>query len=164
MMHNLNPGPQLFIERPDIIYDLFASLLIANFVMLILGSYGIRIWGEVKLIPISILYPMIITVSVIGSFAVKYSFFDVASCIGFGVLGWILRRYKYPVAPVLLGMVLGKLAEENSRRAVMMGGYGIFIHRIATVTILLIALFSFAFPFYQSYMSNRRLKNQGENG
>ncbi len=150
MMHNLNPGPQLFIDRPDIVYGLFASLILANFVMLILGSYGIRIWGKVTLIPKSILYPMIIVVSVIGSFAVKYSFFDVASCIGFGIFGWILRRYKYPVAPVVLGMVLGKLAEENFRRAVMMGGYTIFFQRPASLIIILIALFSFAFPFYQN--------------
>lgn len=160
MMHNLNPGPQLFIDRPDIVYGLFASLILANLVMLILGSYGIKIWGKVTLIPKAVLYPMIIVVSVIGSFAVKYSFFDVASCIGFGVLGWILRRYKYPVAPVVLGMVLGKLAEENFRRAVMMGGYPIFFQRPASLIIILVALFSFVFPFYQNYKKRLEQKKK----
>ena len=163
MMHNLNPGPQLFIERPDVIYGLFASFIIANIIMLLLGSYGIKIWGKVTLIPKSILYPMIIVISIIGSFAVKYSLFDVGSCIGFGIVGWIMRRYKFPVAPVVLGMVLGKLAEENFRGAVMMGGYQIFFQRPSSLLIILIALFSFVFPFYQGFIRNKKSKMSQNN-
>ena len=108
MIHDLTPGPQLFISNPDIIYGLLASLLLANIILLILGFFGSRLWIKVTTIPKTVLFPLIFAVSIIGSFAVRNSFFDVAACLAFGVFGWILRRYNYPVAPIILGMVLGK--------------------------------------------------------
>lgn len=100
------------------------------------------------------MYPMIIVISIIGSFAVKYCMFDVFTCIGFGVLGWIMRKHKYPVAPVVLGIVLGNLAESNFRRAVLMGGYKIFFARIPSLTILILALLAFSYPVIKSYIQN----------
>lgn len=150
MIHNLNPGPLLFTEHPDIVYSLFAALMVANFVMLGLGLMGSRLWIKVSVIPKQVLLPMILAVSVVGSFAVNYSFFDVASCIGFGIAGWLMKKYGFPVAPVVLGMVLGKLAESNFRRAVIMGGYGIFFTRPASLILLLVAALSFAYPLYQT--------------
>ena len=156
LIHDLNPGPLLFTERPDIVYSLFAALLLANFVMLGLGLVGSKLWVKVTLIPKRVLLPLIITISIVGSFAVQYSFFDVGSCIGFGVAGWLLKKYGFPVAPVVLGMVLGKLAESNFRRAVIMGGYQIFFTRPASVILLLVALLSFAYPLYQTRKAKRR--------
>ena len=120
MIHDLTPGPQLFISSPDIIYGLLSSLLLANIILLALGFFGSRLWIKVTIIPKRILFPIIFAVSIIGSFAVRNSFFDVISCLGFGIFGWILRRYNYPVAPIVLGMVLGNIAETNFIRAVMM--------------------------------------------
>lgn len=158
MIHDLVPGPLLFVERPDIIYSLFAALLIANIVMLILGQFGARLWVKVTVIPKKVLLPTILAVSIVGSFAVNYSFFDVGTCIGFGVAGWILKKYDYPGAPIVLGMVLGKLAETNFRRAVIMGGYNIFFTRPASLLLLLLSILSFGFPIYQSYKENRKNK------
>ena len=156
MIHDIVPGPLLFVERPDIIYSLFAALLIANFVMLALGLFGARLWVKVTVIPKKILLPMILVVSIAGSFAVNYSFFDVASCIGFGIVGWILKKHGYPGAPIVLGMVLGKLAESNFRRAVIMGGYKIFFTRPVSVILLAVALLSFIVPLYQNYKENKK--------
>jgi putative tricarboxylic transport membrane protein len=156
MMHDLNPGPLLFTERPDIIYSLFAALAVANGVMLALGLLGSRLWVKVTSVPKKILFPMILVVSVIGSFAVNYSFFDVVSCLAFGLIGWIMKRYGFPVAPVVLGIVLGKLAEENFRRAVIMGGYPIFFTRPASLILLSIALVSFAYPLVRTVVDKRR--------
>ncbi len=158
MIHDLVPGPLLFVERPDIIYSLFAALLIANIVLLALGLFGSRLWVKVTVIPKKVLLPAILAISIIGSFAVHYSFFDVATCIGFGVAGWILKKYGFPGAPIVLGMVLGKLAETNFRRAVIMGGYKIFFTRLPSLLLLLLALLSFAIPMYQSYKANKKEK------
>ena len=160
MIHDLNPGPLLFTERPDIIYSLFASLLIANGVMLFLGLWGSRLWIKVTSVPKNLLYPMILTVSIIGSFAVNYSFFDVASCLGFGVIGWILRRYGFPVAPIVLGIVLGKLAEENFRRAVIMGGYQIFFTRPGSLILLLVAVASLSYPLYKTFKEKKGIRGK----
>jgi len=156
MIHDINPGPLLFVERPDIIYSLFAALLIANIVMLGLGLFGARLWVRVTEIPKKVLFPMILTISIVGSFAVQYSLFDVGSCIGFGIAGWLLKKYGFPPAPIVLGMVLGKLAETNFRRAVLMGGYGIFFTRPASLILLLVALLSFSVPLYQNYKAKKK--------
>ena len=158
MIHDIVPGPLLFVERPDIVYSLFAALLIANIVMLILGLFGARLWIKVTVIPKKVLLPAILAISIIGSFAVHYSFFDVATCIGFGVAGWILKKYGYPGAPIVLGMVLGKLAETNFRRAVIMGGYNVFFTRPVSLILLLLAALSLGIPLYQTYKANKREK------
>ncbi len=156
MIHDLNPGPLLFKTNPEVVYSLFASLLVANLVMLVLGMWGSKLWIKVTSIPKNVLYPMIIAISIIGSFAVNYSFFDVASCIGFGIIGWLLKRYGFPVAPIVLGIVLGKLAEENFRRAVIMGGYSVFFTRPASVVMLLLAVLSFSYPLIKTYRERKR--------
>ena len=81
-----------------------------------------------------------------------------ATCIGFGVAGWILKKYGFPGAPIVLGMVLGKLAETNFRRAVIMGGYDVFFTRLPSLLLLLLALLSFGVPLYQTYKANKKEK------
>ncbi len=149
MIHDIVPGPQLFETNGDMIYGLFAGLLVANLVLFGLGLFGSKLWVKVTSVPKAILYPLILAVSIIGSFAVRYAMFDVLSCIGFGIFGWVLRRHHYPVAPVILGMVLGQIAELNFRQAVMMSGYGVFWERPVSLIILLLALASFGLPFMQ---------------
>ena len=146
MIHKLTPGPQLFLSNPDILYGIFASMLVANIALLIIGLAGSRLWVKVTLIPKRILFVLVSCMSVIGAFAVRNSFFDVLCCFGFGLVGWILKRYNYPLAPVILGMVLGSIAETNFRRAIMMDGGGVFFTRPITFTLLLLAALSFIIP------------------
>ena len=151
MIHDLNPGPQLFVDHPDIVYGIFASLIVANIIMLALGLLGTRFFVKVVAVPDSILYPMIFIVAVMGSYSISYSLFDVGACIGFGIIGWIFKRYGYPVAPVVLGIVLGNMIEENFRRAVMMDGWTIFFTRKLSLIVLALGLLSFIWPLYQNY-------------
>jgi putative tricarboxylic transport membrane protein len=156
MIHDLVPGPLLFVERPDIVYSLFAALLVANVVLLVLGLFGARLWVKVTIIPKKVLLPAILAVSIIGSFAVSYSFFDVGTCLAFGIVGWILKKFDIPGSPIVLGMVLGKLAETNFRRAVIMGGYNVFFTRPVSLILLLLAILSFGVPLYQTHKLNKK--------
>lgn len=159
MIHDLAPGPLLFTERPDLIYGLFASMFVANGVMFLLGLWGSRLWIKVTKVPLNVLIPLIISIASVGSFAVKNSLFDVGACFGFGILGWALKRFGYPMAPIVLGMVLGKLMEVNFRRAVIMGGYGVFFARPASLILLLISIAAFAYPLVQMRKESRLKKD-----
>lgn len=155
-LHDITPGPLLFQTNPEIVYGIFAALIIANGVMLGLGYYGVRVFAKVVSVPISILYPLIVAIALIGSYAVRNSFFDVGACFAFGAIGWIFKRYGYPVAPVVLGIVLGGLLEENFRRAVMMSGPTVFFTEPLSATMLTIAALLFLLPIYRKYRAWKR--------
>lgn len=146
MIHKLNPGPQLFINSPALMYGLFVAMLLANLLLLVFGLVGSRFWIAVTAIPKPVLFVFICLMAVIGAFSVRNSMFDVVCCLGFGILGWILKRKDYPLPPVVLGMVLGTIAETNFRRAVMMDSYDIFFQRPISAILLLMALLSFVLP------------------
>ena len=146
MIHDLQPGPELFTRHPEIVYTLFSSLFVANIVLLILGLMGARLWIKAALIPKRLLYPMIFAFSFIGSYAVRSSLFDVGVCLAFGVLGWLLSRSKIPVSPVVLGMILGTMIEKNLRITIMMGGLSLFVKRPLSLSLLLLALASMLVP------------------
>jgi len=150
MIHDLTPGPQLFLSDPDIIYGIFGAMLVANLLLLIVGLAGSRLWIQITSVPKNILFVMIAMMAVIGSFAVRNSMFDVFCCLGFGVLGWLLRRYGYPLAPIILGIVLGSIAEDNFRRAIIMDGGSVFFTRPLSAVMLTLAVFSFVIPLLQT--------------
>lgn len=149
MIHDVVPGPRMFTTNPELIYSIFASLLLANAVLLVLGLLGCRAWIKVTHIPKQFLFPLILAVAVLGSYSVRFSMFDVIACLGFGALGWLFRRNEYPVAPIVLGMVLGAIVETNFRRAVLMGGYSIFITRPVSAIVLALAAVSFLWPLWR---------------
>ncbi len=158
MLHDLVPGPLLFQNHPDIVYGIFSALIVANIIMLVIGIYGNRFFIKVVSVPEAIMYPLILAIAVIGSFAVSGSLFDVAACIGFGIVGWLFKRYGFPVAPIVLGIVLGKMVEENFRRAVMMDGYSVFYTDKLAFIVLIISFLSFVWPLYKSWKHHKAEK------
>ncbi len=150
MLHGLTPGPELFKDNAPVVYGLFASLFLAYAVMFLLGYLGNQLWIQIISLPQALLYPIILAIAVIGSYAVSNSMFDVWSCLGFGVLGWLLRRYDFPTAPVILGLILGFLAETNFRRALLMGDARIFFTRPVSLGLLILAAGSFFYPLVKS--------------
>ncbi|MBL6989151.1 MAG: tripartite tricarboxylate transporter permease [Bacteriovoracaceae bacterium] len=155
MLHDLNPGPLLFQENPEIVYGIFAGLIVANIAMLGLGLIGNRFFIKVISIPEKVMYPIILVLAIIGSFAVNSSLFDVGACLLFGIIGHIFRRFDYPVAPVVLGIVLSKMIEENFRRAVMMEGYSVFFTDKLSLVMISLALLSFIIPLYRRFRSSK---------
>ena len=153
MIHKLNPGPELFEKEPGIVYGLFISLFIANIVMLAVGLLGNKLWVKIIAAPKKLLYPIIIALSFIGSYFIQNSLFDVGTCIAFGIFGWLLKRGGFPTAPVILGLILGNMIEENLRLSLVKGDLIDFITRPGSLIILLLALFSFFLPYVKNRLN-----------
>ena len=146
MIHELRPGPELFTKHPDLVYTLFSSLFMANVVLYLLGTWGSRIWIKVTQVPKTVLYPMIFAFSIVGSFAVRSSVFDVGVCLGFGIVGWVLKKYHYPLSPIVLGLVLGALIETNLQMTLVMGGPALLVTRPLSATLLAITAVLLVWP------------------
>lgn len=160
MIHKLNPGPELFEKEPGIVYGLFISLFIANIVMLAVGLLGNKLWVKIIAAPKKLLYPIIIALSFIGSYFIQNSLFDVGTCIAFGVFGWLLKRGGFPTAPVILGLILGNMIEENLRLSLVKGDLIDFITRPGSLIILLLALFSFFLPYVKKRLNKSPVKSK----
>lgn len=155
MIHKLNPGPELFTKQPEIVYGLFISLLLANIVMFFFGIIGNRFWVKIIAAPKSLVYPIIIALSFIGSYFIENSMFDVGICLVFGILGWLLKRSNFPTAPVVLGLILGKMIEENLRLSLVKGSFLEFFTRPISLVLLILSVLSFFSPYIKKYLKTR---------
>lgn len=118
-IHGLNPGPMLMIERPEMFWFILGALVLATIFMLIFGLTGIRLFVKIVELPRAILFPLILLLSIVGAFAVNNSIVDVYFMLGFGVLGYFMKIYGYQVGPVILGVILSRLIDDNWRRAII---------------------------------------------
>jgi TctA family transporter len=110
---NMNPGPTIFINNPENIYAIFIVFLLANIVMLPLGWLTVRLATTVLKVPRNILMPVILLFCIVGAFAVMNSAMGVILILVFGVIAFLMEENGFPVAPAILGVVLGKILEEN---------------------------------------------------
>ena len=118
-IHGLNPGPLLLIEQPHMFWFTVGNLTLANIFVLVFGLTGIRIFSKLVECPKGVLIPLILLLSVVGAYAINNSVVDVWWMLAFGVLGYFMRLYNYPIGPVILGVILSKLMDENWRRAIL---------------------------------------------
>lgn len=118
-IHGLNPGPLLLIERPEMFWMTVGNLTLANIFVLIFGLTGIKIFSKIVECPKGLLIPMIFMLSIVGAYAINTSIADVWWMIGFGVLGYFMKLYGFQVGPVILGVILARLVDENWRRAII---------------------------------------------
>lgn len=118
-IHGLNPGPLLLIEKPDMFWFTVGNLVLANIFMLIFGLTGIRIFTKIIECPKAVLFPLILLLSVVGAYSINNSISDVWWMLGFGVFGYFMKLYGYQVAPVILGIILSRLMDDNWRRAII---------------------------------------------
>lgn len=145
-IHGIKPGPMLMVETPELFYFIVISLLIANMFLLIFGLTGIRIFTKLVEIPKNTLIPIIIILSVIGTYTIQNSIWDIYIMLIFGVIGFVLKSYKYPLGPLVLGMILSPLLDTNYRRAVLSAGSLMtFVRDMITHPISLILLLSIIF-------------------
>lgn len=118
-IHGLNPGPMLMVDKPDMFWFIVSALALANVFMLIFGLTGIRVFVKIVELPRTVLLPVILLLSIVGAYAVSNSLTDVYWMLGFGVFGYFMKLYGYPLGPVILGVILSRLLDDNWRRAII---------------------------------------------
>jgi putative tricarboxylic transport membrane protein len=157
LMHGVRPGPELFEKQVHLLTAIFVGLLVANLLVLPIGLAGARLFAQTVRAPRHYMFPMIVVLCVVGSYAINNSLFDVGVMFVFGLLGWALRRWGFPIAPLVLGLILGRMAEENLRRALIVseGSWLIFVKQPLSLTLLLLAFSSVVFSIWQNYRSAR---------
>lgn len=143
IVHGVQPGPLLMVQKPDLFWGIVASMYIGNVMLLVLNMPLIGIWVQLLKVPYKILFPLILLFCLIGAYSVSNQIFDVYLMLGFGLLGWLMKKYGYEPAPLVLAFVLGPMLENNLRKALIIsrGDFGIFVERpISAVCLILAAL------------------------
>jgi putative tricarboxylic transport membrane protein len=158
-IQGLQPGPLLFVKEPGLVYGLFASLLIGNLVMLAMGLLGTKVWAKVLEVPKNILTPIVLAVTLFAAYAESNNVHTVWLALIFGILGYAMRKYAFPVAPVVLAMVLGTMIEISFRRTLILsdGSLLIFVTRPVAGTILLLAALSIGYQIYRDWRKREDL-------
>ncbi|MFA5902034.1 MAG: tripartite tricarboxylate transporter permease, partial [Hyphomicrobium sp.] len=146
LIWGLQPGPMLFIEQKEFVWGLIASMYLGNLFGLIVVLTCVPIFAAILRVPFSIIAPLILVLCAIGAYSVHSSTFDVMLMLVFGVVGYLLKKCSYPLAPLVLAIVLGDKAEEAFRQSLLgsQGSLGIFFSNplVSTIMVLgLIALF-----------------------
>jgi putative tricarboxylic transport membrane protein len=128
MIWGLQPGPMLFIEQKDFVWGLIASMYLGNIVSLIVVLTTVPWWAAILRIPFTIIGPVIIVICAIGAYTVNNAMFDVWMMLVFGLVGYLFKKLKYPLAPLVLALVLGDMAESSFRQAMLLsqGSLSIF--------------------------------------
>jgi putative tricarboxylic transport membrane protein len=147
--YGFNPGPLLFAERPDLVWGLIASLFIANTRLLVLNLPLVGLWVRLLSIPQPWLYAGILVFATMGTIAAKPSVVELSMLAGFGVMGFLMRRFDYTVAPVVVGLILGPVAEAQLRRAlqISLGDPMVLLQSPMSATLLAVALLALIAPF-----------------
>ncbi len=140
MLYNIQPGPQLFAERPEIVGGLIASLYIGNVLLLLLNIPFVGIFSRLLLLPNWILVPGILVLSVVGVYSTHASVESIMLMLAIGCLGWVLRKLGFDMAPIILGFVLGKVMEVNLRNALAISGGELGILFQSHISLILWAL------------------------
>jgi len=153
MIHGLRPGPLLFRQHPDLVYGLFIAMFLANLLFLIFGLAGARIFPKVIATPKNVLMPIIVVLCCVGSYAMRNSIFDIYVMFAFGIIGYFMRRADFPVAPLVLGMILGPIAESNMRRALLISGGNpwVFFTRPISATLLILIIIFLMSPYLRKF-------------
>lgn len=147
LIHGLRPGPALFTDRIDFVATVYVALLLAIILTLVFGLIGVRYVARILHAPKNVLMTSIAILCVVGSYAVRNSLFDVVVMIVFGAVGWLMHRIRMPVAPVVFGLILGPLLEENVRRTMIVSGdWTVFFTRPISATFIAISVLALLYP------------------
>jgi len=159
ILHGMQPGPMLFNSDPVLMYTIFAGLLISNILMLFLSTPFIKIFEKIVKVPYSILGPLIVVLCLIGTYTLRNSFFDVIVMVIFGIIGYLLEKFKFPLATIILGVVLGPIAESQFRRSVQMsdGDFSIFFTRPISLTLIVVSIVMLFLPIIMKYIRDRKV-------
>lgn len=143
MIHGVTPGPLLIQRNPDVFWGVVASMYVGNAMLLVLNLPLIGLWIQLLKVPYKILFPLILFFCLIGAYSVNNRAFDMGIMVAFGVLGYLIKRYNFEAAPMVLAYVLGPMLETSLRQSLLLskGSFLIFLTRpIAAGSIILTLL------------------------
>ena len=148
MIQGLAPGPKLFNDTPEVVRGIYWMLALANIFMLILGLVLINVFVKIIKVPTNVLMPLVLIMCYIGAYAINNNFFDVYVTLLFGIVAYLSLKAKFPLPPMLLGIILGPLIESNFRRSITMsrGSLVIFFERPLSAVFIIIALSAMIYP------------------
>ena len=158
IMYGIQPGPLLFDTRPDLVWGLIDSMYIGNLMLLVLNLPLVGLFVRILYVPKTILLPTVLAICLIGVYTINNSTFDVWMALGFGVLGYVFRKVDIPLAPMVLGVVLGGSMEQSFRRALTIsdGSPAIFVSSGISITLLIAAGIMLCLPLLGAL--SRRLR------
>ncbi|MBX2826309.1 MAG: tripartite tricarboxylate transporter permease [Gammaproteobacteria bacterium] len=156
MVHGLRPGPYLFTEQVDTVYQIFGAMLLANIMFLGMGLYAAKFFARISLVPTAILWPIVFALSVIGAYALSSSLLDVWIALIFGVIGFFARRHGFAVAPIAVGLILGEMVEINLQNSLKMfeGAWWMILTQPLAAFFLILAFLGLCGP----YLFNKLVK------
>ncbi|MFB3887828.1 MAG: tripartite tricarboxylate transporter permease [Thermodesulfobacteriota bacterium] len=163
MLYGLRPGPMLFKTNPDFVWTLIASMFIGNFILIIMNLPMVPLFAYTLRLPYSILYPAILLICVVGVYTLNNHIFDVYAMLIFGVAGYFMKKYDIPGAPMVIGLILGPILEQNLYRALSLahGDMAVFVTRpISAVLLGISAIMTVAVLFKQVSMARRQLADE----
>ncbi|MFC4550451.1 MULTISPECIES: tripartite tricarboxylate transporter permease [Halorussus] len=148
LVHDVNPGPGLYKDEPVLLYTIFVGFLIIYVFILLFGLLGANYWAKIINIPKQFLWPIILLLCVIGAIALRGNLFDAWVMLGAGLLGYVMRLRGYPLAPMVLGLILAPIAEVNLRRSLALSGgsLDIFLGSPLALLILLLSVLTILLP------------------
>jgi len=159
MIHGVQPGPLMMKQNPGLFWGVITSMYIGNLMLLILNLPLIGIWVQVLKVPYKILFPLILLFCLIGVYSVSNAVFDIYLMLIFGIVGYLMKKFAYEGAPLVLAFVLGPLLENNLRKSLIMsqGDFSIFLNRPLAAVSLIIALFLLISPLIPWMKRKRRI-------
>lgn len=165
-IHGMAPGPRLFTDFADVTYTLILSLFLANIMFAVIGLGVGRYLVYVTRIPGSVLGPLVLAFSFIGTFALRNNIFDVGLALCFGVLGYFMERRNYPAAPLVIALILGPIFEVNFRRAMQISSWDwtVFFDRPLTIFLMALVGAAVVLPIWQRHRARRAGKNRSDSG
>lgn len=154
MSHGLTPGPNLFVQNKEMVWGVFGGYLMANVLMIFAGLWGIWMFAKILRVPRAILNWVIFILCVVGSFGINSNLQDVWIMFGFGLLGYLLEKFEYPLVPLVLAIILGPIAEAALIKGVMVyGSFWPFLTRPIGGTLLFLSVLSMLFPIFRNYLA-----------
>lgn len=149
LVHGIRPGPGLFNDEPGLVYAIFVGFFLVYVLILVFGLLGARYWARLIDFPAMYLWPVIFVLCIIGSIALRGNLLDAWVMLSAGVLGYFMRTDDYPLAPMVLGLILGPIAESNLRRSLQVSGgsFDIIYTSPIAMVILVFSLLSLGLPF-----------------
>ena len=158
MIHGVTPGPLMMKQNPGLFWGVIASMYIGNVMLLILNLPLIGMWVQILKIPYKILFPLILLFCLIGVYSVNNSVFDIYVMLIFGIMGYLMKKFEYEGAPLVLAFVLGPMMENNLRKSLIMsqGDFSVFFTRPLAAASLIVAIFLLISPFIPWFGKKRR--------